>query len=503
MSQVNDKDQNSQQWETDTSIHRAFAGGAREVQRICIAGQSGGQVLLPPTPLEMRTDDNGVLLSDAAALYRKRAQLTILVNFYKRTAVYLTGMAFQGGKVTWNLPEELKYLEINADGLGNGLTAFFAWQFLHGLMEGTRGCYIFSDVPEGVSGLTKEQADKEGYNVYLQDVPGGNILGERNGQIRISCEKQVDDGEFGWKLEEVVYVLDPEKIVKFEKNDTAGFSPADPIKHNIGKAPIEFFIPGQMVGRTFGIPVLDDLAYIQLDHLRVTSWAAQYREASNWLWIHSHGYDLTNGLVTPLTVWSTPDTESSSDESSHAPFIKIAEPSGKVSEYNLNELERLEKKGALWGLLQLSPKTVPTTAKENQLTQMATNSSLSMWAGEFELFAQRCIEMVAKMKGVDLTEEIEEEIEGRKITVRQTRKVCTLEKDYSTVDPEFFKVLIEMVKEGGLSKKTLFDSVKISGSVRTENDWPEEAKQIEEEGIRGDQVITETGTADLLLGGGL
>lgn len=491
---VNDYDDNATKWQLETTVHRAFGGGWRDVQRIAGAGQesAAATALLPPMAVELRKDENGILYQQSKDLYERRVKLTILTNFYARTALYMTGLVFSG--VSWdNVPDKLKSLVEDVDGDGTPATQFFAWQFFNSLISGTHCCYVNTTKPENV-GITLEAEDeRNGYRVRFSDVPGTNILGGYGDTVRLLANQQEKDGDFGWKEAKRVYVVSPGEVDLYQKGSEDGeFTHVDGYPINtISENPAVFLILGDKIGKWHGLPVLDDLAGIQLDHLRTTSLDAQYREACNWLWVHANGYDLTGGVHSPLTAWTAGkwvedhiggNSKFEQYDGKHPPFIKIAEANGNVATFNAERLEEAKNNASLWGMAQLRPDGISfSTATGWNITQKATTSSLSLWAETCEYYIWDCFKRAGAMMSVDVPE-----------------MPCILEKDYSNVQIEQLAGYIGLNDKGIISKQTVFNTVKKSGGVETSNDWEEEQEQIIEEGIQSDQTGPGGGVDDLL-----
>ena len=456
---VNEKDDLQAKWELETRLHRTIAAGPKAVQDACISGgPTGGAWLLPPGPLE-RILESGSITDDSRAMYAQRVYLTILLNFYRSTAVYLTGKVFEGSKVKWNLPPGLEYLENDVDGKGESATVFFSRQFLEGITEGVRGCVVTSNKPSGVGVIRQNEAKEKGYRAVFKDVAGMDILGEYNGDVRLSGSKRKSDGGFGWEDVETATVYGPNENVEYVNADGV-YLQQPPVAHGAGKAPVEFFAPGSPIGVS-SLPPLNDLAWINCDHLRVTSEAAMYRYLCNNPIGHSHRYDLNQAIISRLTVY-----ESGGDAEDGIPFIKWAELTGIIATHNRNELERLERNAALYGLQQLSPKTVPTTAKEHQLVAKGTDSPLSLNAQEFESYAQRCVVLAGKMERIPVTE-----------------KVVEVVKEYTMPDVNDLAAIANGVDLRSVSRETHFNTMRSAGIVRTDNTWEIEKQKIKDEGL--------------------
>lgn len=390
----------------------------------------------------------------------------------------MTGLVFAGAN--WDgVPDKLKFLVYDCDGEKTSASQFFAWHFYNSLISGVHCCYINSNKPEGAGGLATDD-ERNGYRVRFSDVPGGNILGGAYNTVRLSATQQESDGGYGWKEIEKVYVLSPEEIEIWKRREgDSEFVRAEgyPIRNTTEELTASFLILGERLGRYHGIPVLDDLAGIQLEHLRTTSLDAQYREGCNWLWVHSNGYDLTGGVHSPLTVWAA--GQESTDaidptakkwipyEGQHPPFIKITEATGNVAKYNKERLEEAKANAALWGMAQLRPDGVTfSTATSWNLTQKATTSSLSLWAEICENYIFSCFRTAGKMVGIEVTE-----------------KPCLLEKDYSSVQLDQLAAYINLNANGIISKETVFNTVKKTGGIETSNDWAKEQEAVTDEGI--------------------
>lgn len=489
---ISDKDPSATLWHSKTAVHRVFAGGWQAVHDACAGGCRVplAGLLIPPIWSEMRADPvTNVLYDDAVALYSARVQRTILTNFYALTAAFMTGQVF-GGRSEMELPSRLEYLNADCDGHGTGVMQFFAGQFFAALVSGVRGCVVTTNKPPGAGATLAADDEAAGWRVLLADVAGESILGGQQGRVRIHSVVDEPEPEPGWGSVQVnyVHVASSAGLEVWKKRpDDGEYSKVGEIPYPAGAAPAGFFIPGGKIGQYHGLPVLDDLAGVQLQHLHLTALDAQAMATCNTMIPHAHGYDLGGKISgSAATFQSGRWTESTVSgqkiwtdyEGQHAPFIKIAEPSGAVLGINKTRLDSILHNAALWGMSMLRPDGISvSTATSWEIISSSSLSTLATWAQAMEQYIQRRIEVAAKLHDVPLA-----------------GPVVSLEKDYSKVDFGQLANYLKAVDQGVISKRTAFDTLNKEGGIETGGrTFDEEQEQINEEALAENQTVDLTG----------
>ena len=493
---ISDKDPSAVTWHSETAVHRTFSGGWRAVHKACAGGCRVplAGLLIPPIWSEMRADPaTNVLYDDAVALYANRVRRTILTNFYSLTAAFMVGQVFRGREKLL-LPPRLEYLNTDCDGQGTGAIQFFAEQFHAALVSGVRGCVVTTNKPPDSGAALAIDDEQAGWQALFVDVAGESILGGRQGQVRILSV--VDEPEpDGWGSVQVNYVHVASKagLEVWEKGpNDSDYTKVNEIPYPTGIMPAGFFIPGTGIGQYHGLPVLDDLAGLQLQHLHLTALDAQAMATCNTMIPHAHGYDLSGKIsgssatfqsggwqespVTGEKIWTK-------YEGQHAPFVKVAEPSGVVLGINQTRLEAIQNNAALWGMFMMRPDGVSvSTATSWEIIRSASLSTLSTWAQAMEQYIQRRVEVAAKLYDVPL--------DG---------PVISLEKDYSKVTIEQLANYLKGAEQGVISKRSLYDTLVQEGGIETHGrTWEQEQELINEEALAANQTDNLQGIDSLL-----
>ncbi|MCK5506661.1 MAG: hypothetical protein KAJ10_15965, partial [Thermodesulfovibrionia bacterium] len=143
-------------------------------------------------------------------------------------------------------------------------------------------------------------------------------------------------------------------------------------------------------------------------------------------------------------------------------------PSGQVSTHNKTSMEDIKNDAAMWGMRQLRPNSVSfSTATAHNIDKKDNTSALSSWASYMEAYIQRVFV-----------------IAGKSSNIQVINKVCSLEKDFSTVQLENLKEYLQSAEQGIISKDTIFDTMKKAGGIETQRTYQEEQEVIEQEKIR-------------------
>lgn len=145
--------------------------------------------------------------------YRVRLNRTFLFNIYKRTVDSLVGSAFNRNVEVNGVPEELGYLEWNADGQGQSLTEFCAKQFHDTLVYGK--AHIYTDFPEvDTAGMNYAEYMALGLKPYFARLSPTSVIGwnhsynngfEKLNYVRIRDDRLEED-ENTFEQQYVTYV---------------------------------------------------------------------------------------------------------------------------------------------------------------------------------------------------------------------------------------------------------------------------------------------------------
>jgi len=160
------------------------------------------------------------LPDESDEVYRIRVERSFLFNVYKRTIVSMVGNAFSSNITVSGIPEELEYLEWNANGQGQSLTEHAAELFYDILVFGK--CHNYVDFPSSnIERVNYAQYKKMGLRPYLARISPVNLIGwelsynngfENIEHIRISDVDVRIDEDFCEEEREIIRLVTPEYI---------------------------------------------------------------------------------------------------------------------------------------------------------------------------------------------------------------------------------------------------------------------------------------------------
>lgn len=225
------------------------------------------------------------LPDESDEVYRIRVERSFLFNVYKRTIVSMVGNAFSSNITVSGVPEELEYLEWNANGQGQSLTEHAAELFYDILVFGK--CHNYVDFPSSnIERVNYAQYKKMGLRPYLARISPVNLIGwelsynngfENIEHIRISdVDVRIDD-DFCEEEREIIRLVTPEYIrvygrpfASIKNSDAGDFEIITEVPNALGYVPLQTGYANKR-GTFVADPTLEDLAWLNLQHFQSSS----------------------------------------------------------------------------------------------------------------------------------------------------------------------------------------------------------------------------------------
>lgn len=230
-------------------------------------------------------------------LYKLRVNRSFLFNVYRRTITSMVGNAFSDNIKISGIPDELSYLEYNANGQGQSITEHAAELFEDALLFGK--CHNYVDFPnspiQSVDAVTYRNL---GLRPYLARISPLNLIGwdlaYNNGfesveHIRILDSDIILTEDFLEQEREIVRVIKPDVIEIYARDysKVSGYIPIpvgmtlpqtgegdfeliDAIPNSLGYVPIQSGYANKY-GTFLANPTLEDLAWLNLQHFQSSS----------------------------------------------------------------------------------------------------------------------------------------------------------------------------------------------------------------------------------------
>lgn len=216
--------------------------------------------------------------------YLARVNRSFLFNVYRRTILTTVGNAFTNNITVSGIPDELKYLEWNANGQGQSLTEHAAELFEDILIFGK--CHNFVDFPStDIQAVSYAEYQQMGLRPFFARVSPVNLIGwdigfnngyEEIRHIRISDSEIRITDDWCEEEREIIRLITPESISTFARN-FSGVAAADGAWNELTNTPNELgYVPLQSAyankkGTFVADPTLEDLAWLNLQHFQSAS----------------------------------------------------------------------------------------------------------------------------------------------------------------------------------------------------------------------------------------
>lgn len=361
--------------------------------------------------------------------YEVRLNRTFLFNIYKRTVESLVGSAFNRNIEVNGVPEELEYLEWNANAEGQSLTEFAAKQFHDNLVYGKSHIYV--DFPEvDTSGMNNAEFQALELKPYFARMSPTSVIGwkheyqngfEQLKRVRVREDKLEEDEEtYEQKYVTYVRVITDERIQVFHNeggsaayisdpsprsNVTAkagGYKQISDYENYLGEVPMTTAYSNKLAPFV-SEPPLADLAWMNLCHYQSSSDQRNILHIARVPFLLGTGFE--DGEVENVTV-SANRMVLSTNESAN---IRYVEHTGQAIASGRQDLKDIEEQCARLGAEILFSKSVARqTAEARRIDQAEALSVVQTVIRSIE----QSIEMAYKFAGrwLELPEEATDEI---------------------------------------------------------------------------------------------
>ncbi|MCT8572669.1 DUF4055 domain-containing protein, partial [Glaesserella parasuis] len=351
---------------------------------------------------------------------------------------------------------------------GNNVDVFSSRWFNAGLTYGVAWCLVDYTRTENIRTIADEKAVNA--RPYFILIKPKNVLGFKTDKIkgkrqitqfRYMEEVSVDDGEFGSKIEKVIYVYEIGRMRKYKAAE-GQWALIDDVQLLAQNRPLEVvpvvpFITKESNVFALGEPPLLELAYLNIKH-----WQSQSDQDNI----------LNTARVPLLGIFS--DTEVNKlqvgGSALHLPAgsqIAYIEHSGNAINAGQESLKELESQMRVAGAKLLDKTVLAMTDIQAKDEQSKEISLLRLYANKFEDALDLALEYVGLWLGVNDVGKVE--ISGN------------IDDD---LDPNAsMDMVIKMQQAGTLSKQTVFNEAKRRGLISDNVEWEDEQARLNEEGV--------------------
>ena len=429
--------------------------------------------------------------------YTTRLNRTVLFNYFRRTVDSMGGKPFVEPVRMEGYPPELEALQDDVDRQGNELTVFAQRSFSEAIAKGMTG--ILVDYPD-VEAVTLLDEMEAGARPFFQMISPENMLAvytsmEEGREIITHARILVQDiqlEDYAEVVVEKVILMEPNTIQTWVQNDKKIWALESERPNSLGEVPLIIYYAskeGNMVAR----PVLQDLADKNIEHWQSSSDQRNILTVARFPILAGKG--LTQKELEGVTL--SPNQLLGS-ENADGEFYYV-EHTGTAITAGRTDMEDLKAEMANLAMDLLVKKFSRATATEKSLDAEEASSLLRMMVLSFEDALERAFYLAGKRLGIEVPEtasinistsatsfdnqkDIDALIAGLNSTALpakafiaelQRRKILdpdavitVNQEETSEADKKEFDMLMMLVKEGILSKKTALE-------VMVDNEWVE------------------------------
>ena len=434
--------------------------------------------------------------AEPVAAYDVRVQRSILTNYYKQTVTRLVGKIFKQAITRGDdIPAQVAALLDNIDNMGTDLDTF-AQQWLNfAINDGV--CHVLIDSPntEGLpvdpalGAPTKATENAAGVRPYVTLINSEALIGwksvmQDNGkrvltQIRVysSAYEQDPASEFGQIKVERVRVIEPRMHRVYKKGPTD-----DDFILESTRITTDDVIPLYSLytnKRSFmvGEPMLLDLAYLNVAHWQSDSDQRNILHVARVPILFGAGLG-EDDAGTDFKLQIGPNSVTRGPQGSTLTYV---EHGGKAIESGMKDLESLEVRMASIGLDMITRRTGDATATCRALDQHEVDSPLQTVAKNLEDSVDKLLDGFAAWYSLG-------EDAGGTVEVFKDFGI-------SARDAEDLKTMLEMRKNGDLSRDTFWQELVRRGLLRDDFDPQQEIDLLEVESTKALETAVDTAKA--------
>ncbi len=351
-----------------------------------------GQRWLPREPGE---EDDG---------YKIRLSRSLLFEAFGETIGNLVAQPFSKPMSFSSMPENLEYLEDNADGSGNDIECSSNQNMTDMLTYGLSHILIdHTPVPLSEDGEPISIADEEalGARTNFVKIAPPNLIGWRSEmrdgvtvltQIRFRDTRTINDGLYGERTEKLIRVYtetDWEIHVFDEKTKKYNLSEVGP--HTFGAVPLVTIYANKTGFMTAISPFLA-LAYINLGHWRSDSDQRNILRFSRFGLLFASGFSEEQVESKEKSVGPTVFIKTTAENAD----MKYVEPKGTAIAAGRDDLKDLERKMQILGFQPFAEGSGMNTATEASIDERRTQTAAQAWIKSLERGVTQAFEAAAR-----------------------------------------------------------------------------------------------------------
>ncbi|MDP0027381.1 DUF4055 domain-containing protein [Glaesserella parasuis] len=401
--------------------------------------------------------------------YKNRLNRSTLYPALSETLYQMTGRVFFEPITTDDVHDKLKQdILPDVDLEGNNVDVFSSRWFNAGLTYGVAWCLVDYTRTENIRTIADEKAVNA--RPYFILIKPKNVLGFKTDKIkgkrqitqfRYMEEVAVDDGEFGSKIEKIIYVYEIGRMRKYKATE-GQWTLIDDVQLLAQNRPLEVVPVVPFITKESNVFALGEPPLLELAYLNVKHWQSQSDQDNI----------LNTARVPLLGIFS--DTEVNKlqvgGSALHLPAgsqIAYIEHSGNAINAGQDSLKELESQMRVAGAKLLDKTVLAMTDSQAKDEQSKEISLLRLYANKFEDALDLALEYVGLWLGIDDVGKVE--ISGN------------IDDD---LDPNAsMDMVIKMQQAGTLSKQTVFNEAKRRGLISDNVEWEDEQARLNEEGV--------------------
>lgn len=405
--------------------------------------------------------------------YKNRLGRSTLYPALRETLSQMLGRVFFNPINVENVHKQIEPLFDDIDLEGNNLDVFASRWFYASLAYGVSYCLVDFMRIENARSLAEEKAQNA--RPYLVHIKPQQVLGFKTAKIRgktaftqFRYKESVteDDGEFGTKQVDYIYVYEIGRVRKYKETESGAELVADMqiTAQNVPLAfvPIVPFITKPTDVWGMGEPPLMELAYLNIKH-----WQSQ-SDQDNILNI---------ARVPLLAIFS--DTEIRSLEIGASAIslpkestMQFIEHSGSSIDAGLTSLKELEDQMKTAGAKLLTKTALAMTDSQAKDEAGKEISQLRYYANKFEDALDLAFEYIGHWLGIGVDEVGTSQISGN------------IDND---LDPNAsMATIIQLRNAGVISNHSTFEEAKRRGLLSDSAKWEDEQARLQAEGLSDD-----------------
>lgn len=363
--------------------------------------------------------------------YQRRLAHSFLYGAYSDTLDGLASRPFSKPVQLDDAPDQFVDWVDNVDGMGGDLTQFGKDLFRSAVDYGL--CHALVDFPPTSDVQSLADAESIRLRPTFALISPQNLLGWRttelpNGavvldRIRILETAVEPDGEWGERIVRRVRVYSRESIDVWEEveseggageievqpdeyvtplaSSTAGkeWVPVSTTANTLGKVPL-VTVYFKRTGFMTGTPVLEDLAWLNVEHWQSSSQQRNYlRFARCGMWT-LFGFDEEDAASVVLA----PNRKISTSAGPNDAAVQVTETTGAAAKVGAEDLAKIEQRMEILGLQPLISRSGDVTATGAALDEGRTQTDVQAWIHATEAALRKCFAIAAEWMGIELPE---------------------------------------------------------------------------------------------------